>query len=80
MVILAFQYFEVMDRDFTAIEARIFVDDVCARVFRNFDASDCRKERYSNQTERFELPDEPSAVAFIESNHGYNEVQANPFS
>lgn len=79
MVILELQYFEIMDKDFTAVEARIFIGGICARIFRNFDASDSQKERYSNQSERFELPDQYAAVAFIRSNHGYSEIETKPF-
>ena len=73
MVTLELQYFEVMDRDFTAIEARIFVGGVCARLLRNFDANGCQQERYGNQAEHFEFADDSAALSFIKSNRAYKE-------
>lgn len=74
MVRLELQYFEIMDLDFTAIEARILVDGVCSRVFRNFDDEWCDRGRYGNQAETFQFPDEARAVAFLKSNASYSEV------
>lgn len=75
MVLLELQYFEIMDRNFTAIEARVYIGGICSRIYRNFDALNDTKERYGNQMERFELRDEATAVAFIESNPDYAAVE-----
>ena len=70
MTTLEFRYFEIMDLDITTIEARIYNDGVCARVFRNFAEEWCDRGRYANQTERFALPDELAAIAFLKSSVG----------
>ena len=74
MTTLEFRYFEIMDMDITAIEARIYEDGLCTRVFRNFDEEWCDRGRYANQTERFTLPDELMAVAFLKSSGSYEEL------
>lgn len=74
MTALELQYFEIIDMDITAVEARIYVDGVCARVFRNFEEEWCGRGLYGNQAEKFELPNETAAVAFLKSSGSYEEI------
>ena len=74
MTTLELQFFEIIALDFTAVEARVFVDGNCSRIFRNFDEADCRQSLFPNQKEYFEFASEQAAVAFLTSARRYAEV------
>ncbi|HRD54675.1 MAG TPA: hypothetical protein PKY96_18710 [Flavobacteriales bacterium] len=62
-----------MDTDRTAVTIEVIQDGQLLHAFRNFYPDELNKEIYGNQSEAFQLPDLPSALAFVRSNQAYKE-------
>jgi hypothetical protein len=75
MVILEFLYHEIMEQDYTAIDARIIRNGSVIAHFANYDRQNFGDEIYANQSEEFEFPDQLSARSFLASAGTYHEVK-----
>jgi hypothetical protein len=75
MTHLRFQYFEVADRDYTAISIEIEQAGKSVACFRNWDSSAETKQIWGNQYEEFRLPSIQVALDFIKSAGCYHRVK-----
>jgi hypothetical protein len=72
MTTLRLSYHEIMDTDFTAIDAEILHDEQQVAHYRNYDPSSLSKEIYANQSEDFTMPSVEVARQFLTSNEDYH--------
>ena len=78
MVVLTFQYYEIIERDITAVD--IYIEQNQKRIahYRNYNATKRFQDRCGNQSERFCLPSLDAARRFVESSGSYKEVRTRP--
>lgn len=74
MITIRLTYYEVMERDFTAVDAEILRGKRRLAFYRNYDPRQLDKEIYANQAEEFSFPTTGAARKFLESSGCYHQI------
>jgi len=74
MIKLILQYYEIIDQDYTAVDAFVVRNQQAIAHFRNYDPKTVNKGIFGNQTEFFALPNIAVARTFLLSAGTYKEV------
>ena len=82
MISLRMTYFEIIDTDYTAVLAEIWVNGQRAGTFSNLSAAKLReraKPIYANQAEEFTFSKIDEARSFLASSRSYTEILEGEF-
>ena len=80
MTEVEFRFHEIIDTDYTAVDACICANGQPVVAFRNYDRRALTKVIHANQTERFAFPTFEAALHFIRSNRSYRQVSLKEFA